>query len=137
MYVYGKVWSNKFNRTLLFSSLMTFWALFIELFFLFWPRDTLENEFLINILFFDLFGVEIFGWIFHTIIWSVFFFFLWMTYSLIKELSRSRPANISEFIITVLIIALFVSFINNIQIATLFLLFTAGEFFYMYLSLKD
>lgn len=137
MYAYNKIWYNKFNRTLLFSSLMTAWAFFIELYFFFWPKETLQKEFLINILYIKIFHATIFGWIFHTIVWSIFFFFGWITYTLIKELSRSESANITEFAIGAFVFALFISFMNNIQVAFLFLIFTAGEWIYMYLSLRD
>lgn len=137
MYVYDRIWSNKFNRTMLFSSLMTAWAFFIELYFFFWPKETLQNEFLINILYIKIFNAEIFGWLFHTIVWSVFFFFGWITYTLVKELSRSEAANVTEFAIGAFVFSLFISFMNNMQVAVLFLLFTSGEWLYMYLSLRD
>ena len=137
MYVYNKIWYNKFNRTLLFSFLMTAWAFFIELYFFFWPKETLSKEFLLNILYIKIFDAEVFGWVFHTIIWSVFFFFGWITYSLIKELSRSDAPNVTEFAVGAFVFSLFIAFMNNVQVAFLFLLFTAGEWLYMYFSLKD
>lgn len=137
MYAYNKIWNNKFNRTLLFSSLMTAWAFFIELYFFFWPQATLKKEFLINILYIQIFHATVIGWIFHTIIWSIFFFFGWITYTLIKELSRSESANITEFAIGAVVFAIFISYLNSVQVASLFLIFTAGEWIYMYLSLRD
>ena len=137
MFVYNRIWSNKFNRTMLFSSLMSAWAFFIELYFFFWPKETLKNEFMISILYIQIFHAEVLGWLFHTIIWSIFFFFGWIVYALIKELSRSGAANMSEFIIGAIVFSVFIAFMNNVQIAVLFLLFAAGEYLYMYLSLRD
>lgn len=142
MYVYDKVWSNKFNRTLLFSSLMTVWAFFIEAFFFFWKQDpssldTLKNGFPFSILYIQIFHAAVFGWIFHTIIWSIFFFFGWIVYTLIKELSRSDAPNVQEYAIGAFVFALFIAYMNNIQIATLFIVAVSLEWLYMYLSLRD
>ena len=137
MYVYNRIWSNKFNRTLLFSSLMTLWAVFIELYFFFWPQEALQNEFLVSFLYTKVFGAEIFGWIFHTIMWSIAFFFGWMCYTLGKELTRSRSAGVNEYIVAALVLAFFISFMNNLQVAFLFMVVTAGEYLYMYLSLRE
>lgn len=138
MYVYDKVWSNKFNRTMIFSSLMTLWAVFIELFYFFWPKETLQNEFLLNFVYIKTFDVEIVGIIFHTIIWSIAFFFGWLIYTLSKEMSRSRSAGANEYILSAFVVSLFIAFMNeSVIIAFLFLVVVAGEYLYMYLSLRD
>ena len=116
---------------------MPAWAFFIEHYFFLWPKETLQKEFLINILYIKIFHAEVISWIFHTIIWSIFFFFGWIVYTLIKELSRSESPNVTEYAIGAFVFSMFISFMNNVQVAFLFLLFTAGEWVYMYFSLRD
>ena len=137
MYVYEKVWNNKINRTLIFSFLMTFWALFIELYFFFWPKETLQNEFPVNLLYTNILGVEIFSIIFHTVIWAICFFFGWIFYTLVKQLSRSKAPDALEYGISAFVLSIFIAFMNNIPVAFLFLVVITGEFAYMYFSLRD
>lgn len=142
MYVYDKVWSNKFNRTLLFSSLMVAWSFFIEAYFYFWSnsistKETLKHGFF-SILYIQIFHAEVFGWLFHTIIWSIFFFFGWIVYASVKELSRSDAPNVTEFAIGAFVFAVFIAYLNDsVQIATLFIIACSIIWIYMYLSLKD
>ena len=137
MFVYGKVWNNKFNRTMIFSFLMTLWSFFIELYFFFWPKETLEKEFLIDLLYIKILHVQVFLIIFHTIIWSICFFFGWIFYTLVKELSRSKAPDAMEYGIAGIVISIFIAFMNSVPVALLFLVVITGEFAYMYLSVRD
>lgn len=137
MYVYNKVWYNKFNRTIIFSFLMTAWAFFIELYFFFWPKETLEKEFLINLLYIKILHLQPLIIIFHTIIWSICFFFGWIFYTLVKELGRYKAPDALEYGIIGFVISVFIAFMNSIPVAFLFLVVITGEFFYMFLSLRD
>ena len=137
MYVYDRIWQNKFNRTIIFSTLMTFWTLFIELYILFWPVESVKENILLGFLYTDIFGFTPLVDVFHSIVWALCFFFGWITYTLIKEISRSQAASINEFIIAVIFLSFFIIFINNITVTVLFLILVIGEFSYMYYSLKE
>lgn len=137
MYVYDKLWYNKYNRTMIFSFLMTCWAFFIELYFFFWPSETLQKEFIIGLLYTKIFNVEIFSIIFHAIIWSICFFFGWIFYAFVKELSRSKSPDALEYGIAGFVLSIFIAYMNNIPVALLFLVVISGEFAYMYLSLRS
>lgn len=137
MFIYERVWSNKFNRSFIFSILMAFWAFFIELYFLFWPSDLIKENALLSWLYMDMFGFTFLLDVFHIIVWGICFFFTWLSYAAFKEYSNSGTANISEFVILLTIFAFFVLFLNNIFIATLFTVISAGEFYYMYLALSE
>lgn len=116
---------------------MAFWAFFIELYFLFWPSDLIKENALLSWLYMDMFGFTFLLDVFHIIVWGICFFFTWLSYAAFKEYSNSGTANISEFVILLTIFAFFVLFLNNIFIATLFTVISAGEFYYMYLALSE
>ena len=96
--VYESLWANQVNRTFIFSVLLTFWRLIIELYLIFWRIETIEKHILLGVLYTDVnLGfiklVSPFLDLFHIIIWSSCFFFSWMSYTLAKtEFTNSNPA---------------------------------------------
>lgn len=137
MYIHSKIWQEKLNRTLIFSILMVFWTFFIELYFLFFPEAVIKENAILSWLYFDLFGFPILLTLFHTLIWGVCFFFTWFIYTIFKDKSNSGQATVLEFFYVLGIFSFFIVFLNNVIIAFLFIIFSLGEFAYLYLALAD
>lgn len=146
MYVHNFVWYNKLNRTLIFSILMTLWTFLLEMYLLFWPTDSIKEHILLGILYFDLGDFLPLLDIFHVIVWSLCFFFTWMAYAIVKEITRSEPAGIVEFVVMLLGFAFFVFFIVSAQttqdiepwiVTIAFVGVCLAEFGYFYLALAD
>ncbi|MHA2365362.1 MAG: hypothetical protein ACXAC7_15495 [Candidatus Hodarchaeales archaeon] len=143
MRLHSYLWENNINRTLIMSLLIVFWTLLIELYFLFWPLESLQNHLLLGLLYQDfkivipfLGTIEPFLDLFHIILWSLCFFFSWILYTMIKQLTNSDAAGIIEFVALILIFFFFIYYINNIFVAGFFILFSIGEFAYMYFALS-
>ena len=132
------LWENKLTRTWILSILIVLWTLLIELYFLFWPIEEVENHFLLSFLYIDFgLGSTFLADIFHGTIWSLCIFFTWILYTLIKQSTGSNPAGIIEYFVFIFLFAFFILFINNLFVTILFVIISLAEFGYMYLSLAD
>ncbi|MFW9927864.1 MAG: hypothetical protein ACFFD1_00565 [Candidatus Thorarchaeota archaeon] len=132
MKVYQSVWENSTNRTYIFSVLMIFWTLIVELYFIFFPIDDIKNNVFASWLYIDVFGYQVLLDFFHLVIWSICFFFTWILYSAIKESVRMPAASISEYAVFVIIFTFFVTIFTSVLIGIMFIGLTIVEFVYLY-----
>lgn len=150
MRVHSLVWENSFNRTLILGFSLGFLAILIELFFLFYPRNLIEESalgVLVNTTFTlpigDIAPIMIF---IHTINWLIIYFVSVILYSTLKEAATQRErggleTGIVEIAAIAIVPALFTLFMylppEGLIVTFLFLLGCGIIIAYLFLSLHN
>ena len=132
MTLYRTIWGNEINRTTTLSTLFAFFALFTEIYLIFWEKRLWEPlEFLLD-------NVPLIGWklldIAHVLLWLLVMFFGIIAYATVKEVFET-PAGWIDLTAGIVVIGFLLGLIFDEWIMLLFVSLGLLETLYFYASI--
>ncbi|MFW9990495.1 MAG: hypothetical protein ACFFD4_00405 [Candidatus Odinarchaeota archaeon] len=147
--LYERLWENKKNRTVIFSTTLMLLFLFIELYFLMFPEQEIRKLFDVLYLPLEIQGVTTTPLldVLHVILWVIIFFFFIITYGFAKESITGLRMSVIDVTVSGAIFAVIVLLIMGkytvvlpiyaFLITALYAGIIALIFLYMFISLRE
>jgi hypothetical protein len=147
--LYERLWENKRNRTLIFSTTIMLLFTFIELYFIMFPEEEIRKYFDLLYLPIEILGVTVtpFLDVLHVILWTIIFFFFIIMYGFGKEALTGQRMAVMDLIVigvifTVLVLLIMGKYtvelpIYPFLITALYVGIITLVFLYMFLTLKE